>query len=141
MSGPESPLDQLRSEVATSRGLTPSAASFLDGTTLEQIEAQATALARLLGENADRREREVALGHDMFSIAATAKQVRKQALAAMFTGRALQARDEVGRFATGGFDGGARQSLPIAKSPEQAHGELVGHLVGLRRIYGGRPSF
>jgi hypothetical protein len=48
-------------------------------------------------------------------------------------------RDQAGRFT--GFDGGARQSLPVPKSPEQAHGELIGQLAALRRIYGGGPSF
>ena len=67
--------------------------------------------------------------------ATVTKAQRKRELADLFSGRSPQPRDEGGRF--GGFDGGARQTIPVAQSPERAHAELLGHLVAASRVYRG----
>jgi hypothetical protein len=128
-------LDPLRGEVAARHGLGVDARSFLTGTTVDELEAQAAALAKVLGAHADRREPEPAAAPDLLTVAAAEKARRKQELAAMFCGRAPQPRAESGRFAS--FDGGARQALPVPKSPERAHGELVAGLASYRRTHGG----
>jgi hypothetical protein len=140
MSGPaNAELESLRAEIAAARGLSPHAVGFLDGTTLAEIEAQADELARVIGASGARHEPGAAAGADLFTIAAREKARRKASLAALFSGRTPQPRDESGRFT--GFDGGARQPLPVRSDPEREHGELVAQLVSLRRISGGGPSF
>jgi hypothetical protein len=139
---PTAELESLRADIAAARGLGADAASFLRGTTLEEIEASADALARVLGRRDDRGDQPPAVRPGLFTEMAAAKTHRKQALAALLCGRAPQPRDELGRYARrGSFDGGARQPIPIHKSPEQAHGELIGQLVALRRISGDGASF
>jgi hypothetical protein len=136
-------LDSLRIDIAATRGLGADAAKFLDGTTLAEIESQADALAQVIGASGERCEHDDVAGADVFTIALQEKARRKATLAALFSGRAAQPRDDAGRYARAtSFDGGARQPIPAAKSPEQAHGELIGQLAALRRIYdGGGASF
>jgi hypothetical protein len=132
-------IESLRSGVAVARGLGADAAAFLTGTTLGQIEASADALASVLDEHGVRHEQESTAGPGLFTEIAAAQARRKQALAELLCGRAPQPRDELGRYAKSGtsFDGGARRSVPIAKSPEQAHGELLGQLITASRTFRG----
>lgn len=119
MNGPDATLDSLRSEVAAARGLAPSAASFLTGETVAEVEASADQLVQVIGANAERHAREPAAAPDVFAIAREQKAQRKQALLATFSGQAPQPRDETGRFRAGGFDGGARRAtLP---TPAESH--------------------
>jgi hypothetical protein len=92
----------------------------------------------VLTASRDRHEAAPAAPEDVFTIAAREKA--QATLAALFSGRTAQPRDEAGRFTSSGFDGGARQPLPVRRDPEREHGQLVAQLVSLRRIYGG-PSF
>ena len=56
----------------------------------------------------------------------------------MFSGRATrQRRDRHGRFT---FDGGARPTIPVPRSPEREHGEVILGLARLRALGGGFPS-
>jgi hypothetical protein len=131
-------LEALRHEVAVRRGVGADAASFLTGSTLSEIEASADALVELLGANSDQREPDSTTGTDLFTGIAEAKAARKHALAAVLCGRPQQPRDELGRYARrGGFDGGARQTVPVAQSPAAAHAELLGHLFAASRTYRG----
>jgi hypothetical protein len=127
-------IDELRVDLARERGLPDTAASFLQGRTVAEVEAQAGTLVALLGKTRAAREPEPAPAPNPFAIA-TAQKERKRAVLALFTGRASQPRDAKGRYA--GFDGGARQPVPErASDPERDHGELVAQIVRLRRIFG-----
>jgi hypothetical protein len=129
-------LEALRVEVAVAHGLGMNAAAFLDGATVEEIEAQAVNLARLVA--AERKEEQP---HPLALALDPAERARrKRQLTELFTTGPRQARDERGRFASRGFDGGARMSLPVRKSPEQAHDELIVQLAGLSRTFGGGQS-
>jgi hypothetical protein len=100
--------------VASEHGLPEESATFLSGETLEEVEESAAQFAKLLGK---RREQQTATS--FLARAATAKAERQGALVNLFTGRTPQRpRDEHGRFASGGFDGGARQSPP---PPPESH--------------------
>src|SRR5262249_59662523 len=66
------------------------------------------------------------------------KAARRRALIQALHGRPQQPRDERGRFA-GGFDGGARRSVP-AQSPEQAHDRLVVEMAMVSKTFGRRLS-
>jgi hypothetical protein len=134
MSEADAEPDALRREVAASRGLSPSAMSFLDGTTVKAIEDQADTLAGLL---TDRGERVHDAELDVFTRAMQDKVRRRAALASMFAGRpveAAQPRDERGRYA--GYDGGVRAPVPVTPDPERAHGELLSQLIAVRRLHG-----
>jgi hypothetical protein len=130
--------EALRREVAAAHGLGAEAATFLTGTTSEQLEASAGALAGLLGGGGDQRGQDSATEQGLLTGAAAAKQRKQEALLAALLGRP-QPRDESGRFTTRaiGFDGGARQPVPVATSPQQAHAELLGHLITASRVYRG----
>jgi hypothetical protein len=124
---------ELRQLVATEHGLPAETASFLRGATVEEIEESALALARLLR---DRREESPP---DFFSAAATAKAARQRALVNLLTGRPpQQPRDERGRFAAGGFDGGVRPGL--ARTPE-SHDEMLIRVLRSREADHGAVGF
>lgn len=108
--------DDPRELVAAEHGLDAQAAAFLSGTTLDELEASASKLAKLIGER-ESEEPPVARGFDLFASARAAKVDRQQKLAALFCGRLEQARDERGRFVSSGFDGGAQQQ-PVRPEPE-----------------------
>jgi hypothetical protein len=111
-------LDQLRAEAVAARGLDPAAVSFVTGATVEQIEASADDLARVIGQREDAQHEQPA-GSDVFSRAAEDKQRRREAFLSALVGRPQpQPRDEQGRFASGGFDGGSRTPPP---SPPESH--------------------
>lgn len=136
MTAPADPLGSLRREVAAEHGLSPDAGSFLQGETLEQLEASAVALTRVTTDG--RRpelEPDIRSGRSIFAEAAAQKERRKQELAELLCGRPRQPRDEHGRFS---FDGGARKSLAVPTSPERAHGELVAGLAAITRTFGRR---
>jgi hypothetical protein len=119
---------ELRERIAGEHGLDAEAAEFLVGTTVEELEQSATALAELVGE---RHEQEAP---DFFAAAAAAKAERKRALVDLVTGRTQPQRDEQGRYT--GFDGGARQSLPA--KPESHEQWLVKVLRSRRADAGAR---
>lgn len=114
------------------------AAALLRGETVDQIEANATAFARLVhtaGHNL-QNEPETA-GRNIFAEAAAGKQHRKQELHRLITGRrARQPRDEHGRFA-GSLDGGARPLGPRAPATGEPllaeHGRWLGQVIAQRR--------
>jgi hypothetical protein len=127
--GPD--VEALRLEVAAGHGLGEAAAGFLTGSTVEELEAQAGALARVVGAADARREPEPAAAPgDPLADALAGKEQRQRELAALFTRRAPQPRDETGRYAgRGSFDGGARPSLPL---PPPTHGEWLGQVLRTR---------
>jgi hypothetical protein len=138
-------LDELRLEAAAARGLSPAATSFLDGSTVEEIEQAADALARLAGVHGGGRKREQQASSQATSdtadplAAALAEgppgRARRQAtLVAALHGRPSRPRDQQGRF-VGGFDGGARSPAPSPASPEKEHGEFLGSLIAASRTY------
>ena len=131
MSERDAELRSLRQDIAAAHGLGADATAFLTGTTLAEIEAEAGKLARLIGasDESRRQESEVA-GPDLFGGMAESKASRKQALAALFSGRA-QPRDESGRYATktASFDGGARQT---PRPPPPTHSEWLGEILRTR---------
>jgi hypothetical protein len=125
----------LRKQVATQHELPLEAMKFLTGTTLAELDQSAATLAKLLGE---RRNEEPTTAPGPFTEMAAAKAARKQELAAIFTGRAPQPRDERGRFATvpGSFDGGARRQ--IAPLPRETHAETLTRLLATGEANAGR---
>jgi hypothetical protein len=141
VSDPDADRGALREAIAGEYGLGDQAAALLTGSTVAELEQSAAALARLLSRNlqaADRRE-EPTPGMGFFAAAAAARDARKRELTELFTGRTSPSRDERGRWAkpATGFDGGARrEGLPVPKSPEQAHNELVAQ-ASSRRPRGG----
>ena len=130
-------LDQVRLDVAAVHGLPDAAVKFLSGTNLEQIEASAAKLERLLHtrEREPAPEPEPVTPATLFSNLAERKTARNRALVQAIHGPRPQPRDEHGRYApAGGFDGGARGSLlPADEPPEQAHDTwLLGRLEAAR---------
>ena len=118
-------LNWLRREVAAERGLPAEAVSFLTGTSVEQVEASADALAQLVGRS-DLREQEPADPlAGLFANGGAEKARRQRALLQTLHGLPPQQRDEGGRFSGGGFDGGARQTAPEMVPPETAHDDLL----------------
>jgi hypothetical protein len=130
-------IDQLRVDLARERGLPDGAATFLEGRTVAEVEAQADTLAVLLGTTHAAGEPEPAPAPNPFVIASAQKERRKRELAAMFTGRTPQPRDARGRFASG-FDGGAR--LPVIEPSDalRDHDRFVGDALRDRRADAGR---
>jgi hypothetical protein len=135
-----SDVDELRRVVAAQRGIPETAASLLIGETVAELEQSASKLAALIDTS-----REQAPEHGVDDPLAHAlhpahKAEQKRRLIEMLHGHPQQ-RDAHGRFAKSGqsrgFDGGARTSLPAARPPEQAHAELLGHLVTAAKVYTG----
>jgi hypothetical protein len=108
--------DRVCAEVAADHGLPAGAESFLTGSTLDEIEAEADALVKVLG--ASERQPEPTL--DPISEALRQKQRKRQQLLAAITGRREQPRDRQGRYVS--FDGGARQPVP---GPPPTHDEYL----------------
>lgn len=139
---PDVELESLRRNIAAARGLDADALNFVSGSNVDEIEASADALATLIDTSGESQQDSTAELGLFADIAATTAR-RKQALTALFCGRGPQPRDEPGRFAprAASFDGGARAPVPIAKPPEQAHAELLGHLIAASRMYRGGADF
>jgi hypothetical protein len=122
-----------REIVAAEYGLSPEAAKFLQGETLEEVEGSAATLVQLLGEH---RDEQPAQALDPITAGMRAKAERKAELHALFTGRTPQPRDDQGRFSTSGFDGGARKPVPPPRDPEREHNEMVMQMAALSRTFG-----
>jgi hypothetical protein len=118
--------DDLRELVASEHGLSPEAASLLTGSTLAELEQSAAELSKLIGERDEGPA--ASRARDPFTAAAEIKAERKQTLMAALTGRAgEQPRDERGRFASTGFDGGARRQA--IQPRQQSHDEWLGEVL------------
>jgi hypothetical protein len=117
----------------------PDAAAFLTGSTVEELEASADGLGRLIAEHRERSEPEPdPATPDLLTEARTAQRERTARLAAMFTGRPKppgQSRNELGRFAS--FDGGARAPVPAPRDPHQEHDQVILGLATMRALGGG----
>lgn len=128
---------ELRASVAAVHGLPEEAATFLVGSSLQQLEESAVALVRLVGHRRDKPE--PPKQEDPLTIALrkgpAQKVARRRALAEALHPRPGQPCDERGRFAAG-FDGGARTSMPSRQSPERAHDELLVALAQFALAYG-----
>jgi hypothetical protein len=74
---------------------------------------------------------------DPFTAAAQHSRARKVALANLLRGRA-RSETPPARKRSGGFDGGARQPVPLPRDPVRDHDALVGQLAGLSRVFRGR---
>ncbi len=127
-------LDALRVEVAAAHGLDEGAAPFLVGSTLVEIEQSAQELVGLIGSANDPHPASAPFAG---LVDPRLKAERKRALARLLIGPPAQPRDEHGRFAARGFDGGARTPAAIRESPERQHDQLVGQLAGLSRTFRG----
>jgi hypothetical protein len=131
-------LEQLRRDAAAARGLDPAAAAFLGGTTLEGIERSADELANFLGARRggeQEREPETDPLRVLLAGGATAKSRSQQALLASLHGRPVQPDDAARREPARGFDGGARERLPVGREPITEHGALVAELASLARTF------
>lgn len=126
--------DDPRAIVAAEHGLDERAASFVSGETVEEMEASASALADLIGRRDDQVPDD-ASATDPITAGLRAKAERKAQLRALFTGRSTpRQRDERGRYASTGFDGGARRTVR-ARDPEREHGELLGMMASISRTF------
>jgi hypothetical protein len=125
-------LDRLRGEVAAQAGLPREAVKFIGGETVAEMEDSATRLAGLLGTQARTGEpRAVDPVAGLFTAGASVKAQHSRRLLESLHGiPARQPRDAVGRFRSGGMDGGARP-LPPAKPP--SHDQLLGRLLAARQ--------
>jgi hypothetical protein len=111
---------KVRRAIVEAHGLPWTAARFLDGSTVAELESSATRLAELMGkERAPEREL------TFFEAAAIAKHERKRELEMILTGRA-QPRDQAGRYTKPAtFDGGARAPAPFKGPPEHEHNRTL----------------
>jgi hypothetical protein len=131
--------DELKAVIAAQHGLDREASRLLQGTSIEELEQSAIALAKLLGKDAEP-DPVADSPPDLFADAAEMKAARQAALASALTGPSQgRARDAQGRFAaTGtGFDGGAREPMPARRSPEAEHGQLIGQMAAISRTFRG----
>ena len=124
-------VDALRGEVAEAAGLPPAAAGLLQGATLAELEDSASQLAQVVHANdVAEDEHDAPPLADLFADRAGQKLRRQRALVMALHGPRPQPRDEAGRFAAAGFDGGARRSLP---PPPQSHDAWLAELLVSRR--------
>lgn len=126
----------VRAEVAREHGLDLRAATFLTGTSLEELEASASRLAQLIAKH-DHSEPDPSQPNFLADLRAGREQRRREILDVV-TGR-VQPRDQAtGQFAprAGSFDGGARQAaVRLPPSPEQAqaqHNQWLGRVLASR---------
>jgi hypothetical protein len=132
----EAVLAELRQVVADRRGLPEAAVTFMSGTTIGEIEAEADQLAALLAARTPEQaeETEPQTMADVVANATTLKRERQRALLQSLHSPAPQPRDEGGRF-TGGFGGGARAPVAAPSDPERDHGQLVAQLAQHARAH------
>jgi hypothetical protein len=128
---------ELARTIAADAGLPQAAASFLVGETVAEVEASASALAKLLAGRVEE-EATIAQTADPITRSIEAKSRKHDGLLRALHGQPAQARDERGRFsgAAGGFDGGARESFPEKGDPEREHGHLLGQMASISRTFG-----
>ena len=116
-------LDALREHLAAARGLPAGASQFVTGSTLDQIESSASALAELIGSRRVQESEPTDPIAGLFTRSATEKAAHQAAVIQAVHGPQPQARDEQGRYASvSSFDGGARENPP---PPPQSHEALV----------------
>lgn len=134
----EAELQALRLEIGAGYGLNERESAFLTGVSFQEIEASAQALAGLVASHG-RRDEQQSPTPNVLEVALAEKAERKRRLAALFTGRSVQARDATtGRFVSGGFDGGARRAaLPPPRNAEREHVQTLSTLISRSRL-GGR---
>jgi hypothetical protein len=77
---------ELREVIAASRDLPSSAAMFLVGSNIQELEASADALAKLVGEHREEERREEPAS-GFFERAAAEKAARKRELVDLLSGR------------------------------------------------------
>jgi hypothetical protein len=128
-------LDQARRAVAEVHGLDETAAGFLTGRTIEELETAANELAELVAANRGQAPEQVDPLTEALQSGPALKAARQRALVQALHRRPEQPRDERGRYA--GFDGGARRSTPQPQSPVEAHDELIVTLSQFSRVYSG----
>jgi hypothetical protein len=126
----------LRRLVAAEHGLDPTAAKFLIGTTIEELEVSADALACLFAARGRPEQEDVAVPNG-FAGAAQNKEDRKRALIGVLTGRARTMTETDATRPTGGFDGGAR---PMELRHPESHDELVARLLLEQRAAHHQPE-
>jgi hypothetical protein len=126
-------VDEVRAAVAARHGLGADAASFLTGSTIDELEASAERFARFVDEH--RQQAQPTSPPEPISAAIANKQAQKRRLAEMVVGRSRsQPRDEHGRYT--GFDGGARRPVTRPADPEAEHNVTVSQLAWLGRTFG-----
>jgi hypothetical protein len=118
---------ELARTIAADAGLPQAAASFLVGETVAEVEASASALAKLLAGRVEE-EATIAQTADPITRSIEAKSRKHDGLLRALHGQPAQARDERGRFA--GFDGGVREPAP---TPGPSHDEWLGGVLRDRR--------
>jgi hypothetical protein len=133
--------DEVRRDVAAMHGLPEAAAGLLLGETVDELERSAAKLAELLAARAPTEQTPEQANLLADALAPGVKQARQRALVELLHPTPRQQarpRDEHGRFTTrsGGFDGGARQPVPIRRPPEEEHGETIVQLARLSRLGG-----
>lgn len=132
-------LDALRRELVAERGLDPDAARFLDGTTVDELERQADALAALAAAMPTREQAQRDPLADALARGPADKQRRQRALLdALHRPPPPAARDEHGRYVTrdGSFDGGARRGT-APREPE-SHDQWLARALATRSADVGR---
>jgi hypothetical protein len=124
---------ELRRLVAHEHGLDEEAAKILTGATLDELDASASVLARLIGR---RHEQETTVTTPSpFADVIAATQRRKMAITALFAGRPLPPRDERGRWRPAAdFHAGARRPAP---RPAPSHDTWLADLLRSRRADAG----
>jgi hypothetical protein len=138
-----SEIEELRAAVADAYRLPRGSEAFLAGTTVDELEENASRFANLLGTTHEQKPKpnpDPAQGDPLGHILAhhhTEKHRRQRALVAALHGRPEQPRDATGRFVAG-FDGGARAPFPQRRSPEEEHDEVILDLARLAQMYGRR---
>ena len=150
-----SDLDELRRELAVEHGLDPAVVEKLvGGVTVAEIEASVEKLVALIGSSKDfaheherehehehERDRERERDRDPLSAALARAPIEKaraqQALVASLHGGSSQARDEQGRYARGGFDGGARASVPASVEASAEHDATIAALALRESVHRG----
>jgi hypothetical protein len=115
---------ELRQAVARAHGLDDEAAPLLIGETVDELDASAAKLARLIAERHEPGSGREPASSELpgpFTNMAAERARRKAELAAIFTGAPAQPRDEQGRYArAGAFHRGARASVPLSPPSHDA---------------------
>jgi hypothetical protein len=120
---------KVRRAVCEAHGLPWTAAKFIDGPTLAEMEQNASRLTDLLGKQPQPEQ--PPRPPSIFEIAAAQKAEQKRTLVNALCGRFPQPRDEQGRYTRPAvsFDGGARTTVP----PRQTHEEWLADALADKR--------
>jgi len=141
-------LDQLRVEALAARGLPAAAVQLVVGATVSEIEASADDLAQLVRQRVQTDTDELPefgpsgtgelpeFGPNFFGAARADRERRRREFLDALSGRPQQQpHDELGRFASYGFDGGARTSPP---APAPTHDQTLSMLFASKAADVGR---